>query len=192
MESENAPHVKETANEEERHNAASEESVREDNETEKIDAGERRAEEEEEGESDELSHKDAMRTVREDLAILIQNDPLLSDLPPEITLEEVNSQIALEYGQALTVNVRREDGEVMPIVVVQGGTVRDLKEGVKRYVMLKQHRAEGTKCISWRYIWRTYWLYFNGQKLTEDKKPIKDYGIGNRDEVTFIKRLRQQ
>lgn len=31
----------------------------------------------------------------------------------EVTLEEVNSQIALEYGQAMTVRVLKADGEVM-------------------------------------------------------------------------------
>lgn len=42
-----------------------------------------------------------------------QNDPLLCDLPAEVTLEELNSEIALEYGQAMTVNVRRADNEVL-------------------------------------------------------------------------------
>lgn len=31
----------------------------------------------------------------------------------QVTLEEVNSQIALEYGQAMTVKVLKADGEVM-------------------------------------------------------------------------------
>ena len=31
----------------------------------------------------------------------------------QVTLEEVNSQIALEYGQAMTVRVCKMDGEVM-------------------------------------------------------------------------------
>ncbi|KAK2148795.1 hypothetical protein LSH36_482g01014, partial [Paralvinella palmiformis] len=42
------------------------------------------------------------------------------------------------------------------------------------------------------YIWKTYWLYFQGQKLMDDHRKIKEYGIGNKDEVTFIKRLRQK
>lgn len=48
-----------------------------------------------------------------DKFISFQVDPLLRDLPREITLDEVNSQIALEYGQAMTVNICREDGEVL-------------------------------------------------------------------------------
>lgn len=31
----------------------------------------------------------------------------------QVTLEEVNSQVALEYGQAMTVRVCKPDGEVM-------------------------------------------------------------------------------
>ena len=45
--------------------------------------------------------------------IIFQTDPLLCDLPKEITLEEINSQIALEYGQAMVVNVRRADNVVL-------------------------------------------------------------------------------
>ena len=41
-----------------------------------------------------------------------QNDPLLMDLHSAVTVEEINAQIALEYGQAMTVNVKRGDGEV--------------------------------------------------------------------------------
>ncbi|XP_063124641.1 U11/U12 small nuclear ribonucleoprotein 25 kDa protein isoform X3 [Rattus norvegicus] len=44
---------------------------------------------------------------------MVVQDPLLCDLPIQVTLEEVNSQIALEYGQAMTVRVCKMDGEVM-------------------------------------------------------------------------------
>ena len=41
-----------------------------------------------------------------------QNDPLLMDLHSAVTIEEINAQIALEYGQAMTVNVKRGDAEI--------------------------------------------------------------------------------
>ncbi|XP_008765842.1 U11/U12 small nuclear ribonucleoprotein 25 kDa protein isoform X1 [Rattus norvegicus] len=44
---------------------------------------------------------------------MVVQDPLLCDLPIQVTLEEVNSQIALEYGQAMTVRVCKMDGELM-------------------------------------------------------------------------------
>ena len=57
---------------------------------------------------DRFSHEEAQ----------FQNDPLLCDLPSEITLEEINSQIALEYGQAMVVNVKRADDVVLRKIVL--------------------------------------------------------------------------
>jgi U11/U12 small nuclear ribonucleoprotein SNRNP25 len=52
-------------------------------------------------------------SIKLDASFHFQNDPLLCDLPPEITLDEINSQVALEYGQAMVVNIRRADDQVM-------------------------------------------------------------------------------
>ena len=38
---------------------------------------------------------------------------MLSDLPSGVTLEELKAQMALHYGQAMTINVLRDDGQVM-------------------------------------------------------------------------------
>ncbi|XP_041813715.1 U11/U12 small nuclear ribonucleoprotein 25 kDa protein [Chelmon rostratus] len=138
-----------------------------------------------------LPHSEILDIFEEGLARLVQ-DPLLCDLPIQVTLEEVNSQIALEYGQAMTVRVFKADGEIMPIVVVQNATVLDLKKAICRFMQLKQQREGGVKHISWRYVWRTYHLVFQGEKLDDDKMRLKDYGIRNRDEVTFMKRLRKK
>eukprot|EP00058_Branchiostoma_floridae_P016604 XP_002602092.1 hypothetical protein BRAFLDRAFT_61248 [Branchiostoma floridae] len=132
-----------------------------------------------------------MDIVREGVAELVK-DPLLSDLPAGVTLDEVKSQIALEYGQAMKVIVRKECGGIMPIVVPQDATVVDLKHAISRYVTLKQTREGGTTKISWRYVWRTYWLTFDGEKLSQNNKKLKDYGIRNRAELRFIKRLRSK
>ncbi|KAI8515518.1 U11/U12 small nuclear ribonucleoprotein [Branchiostoma belcheri] len=132
-----------------------------------------------------------MDIVRAGVAELVK-DPLLSDLPAGVTLDEVKSQIALEYGQAMKVIVRKECGGIMPIVVPQDATVVDLKHAISRYVTLKQTREGGTTQISWRYIWRTYWLTFDGEKLSQNNKKLKDYGIRNRAELRFMKRLRSK
>ncbi|KAK7091866.1 hypothetical protein V1264_009490 [Littorina saxatilis] len=140
-----------------------------------------------------LSHGEIMHVVKDTLAGLISNDPLLKDLHPYVTLEEVNSMIALEYGQAMVVNVVRGDGDVMPVVVKQDATLLDLKHGVKRLMTLQLLRStEGAPAINWRYIWKHYWLFFNGEKLSDDNKLLKECGIRNRDEVTFMKRLRER
>ncbi|TRY89229.1 hypothetical protein DNTS_025398 [Danionella cerebrum] len=153
---------------------------------------ESKAELEEEGEDEEaLPHSEFLDIFENGLAMIVQ-DPLLCDLPIQVTLEEVNSQVALEYGQAMTVRVSKADGEIMPIVVVQSAKVQDLKKAIRRYVELKQQRKGGIEHISWRYVWRTYHLVFNGEKLDDDNKNLKDYGIRNRDEVTFMKTLRKK
>ncbi|KAM4632159.1 U11/U12 small nuclear ribonucleoprotein 25 kDa protein isoform 2-T2 [Discoglossus pictus] len=110
----------------------------------------------------------------------------------EVTLEEINSQIALEFGQAMTVRVCKADGEVMPIVVVQNATVLDLKGGIQRYVQLKHQREGGIEHISWKYVWRTFNLSFAGEKLDDDNKTLRECGIKNRDEVVFIKKLKKK
>ncbi|XP_012678681.1 U11/U12 small nuclear ribonucleoprotein 25 kDa protein [Clupea harengus] len=145
----------------------------------------------EEEDEEELPHSEILDIFEEGLALIVQ-DPLLCDLPIQVTLEEVNSQVALEYGQAMTVRVSKADGEVMPIVVVQQATVLHLKKAIRRYLELKQQREGGIKHISWRYVWRTFNLVFNGEKMDEDGKKLKDYGIKNRDEVTFVKKLRKK
>ncbi|XP_078126378.1 U11/U12 small nuclear ribonucleoprotein 25 kDa protein isoform X2 [Sander vitreus] len=91
-----------------------------------------------------LPHSEILDIFEEGLAQLVQ-DPLLCDLPIQVTLEEVNSQIALEYGQAMTVRVLKADGEIMPIVVVQNATVLDLKKAIRRFMELKQQREGGVK-----------------------------------------------
>ncbi|KAM9843369.1 U11/U12 small nuclear ribonucleoprotein 25 kDa protein [Aulostomus maculatus] len=159
--------------------------------TEKGEKLEMAAAETEEEDEDALPHSEILDIFEEGLARLVQ-DPLLCDLPIQVTLEEVNSQIALEYGQAMTVRVLKADGEVMPIVVVQNATVLDLKKAIRRFMELKQQREGGVKHVSWRYVWRTYNLVFQGEKLEDDKMRLKDYGIRNRDEVTFMKRLRKK
>lgn len=58
-------------------------------------------------------HQILTRWNKNIVCFLYQTDSLLYDLPPEVTLEEVNSFIALEHGQAMLVNVRRADGEVL-------------------------------------------------------------------------------
>ncbi|XP_067232281.1 U11/U12 small nuclear ribonucleoprotein 25 kDa protein [Chanodichthys erythropterus] len=160
---------------------------------EKTGVDEMKEEQQEEEEEDEeaLPHSEFLDIFEEGLALIVQ-DPLLCDLPIQVTLEEVNSQVALEYGQAMTVRVCKADGEVMPIVVVQSATVLDLKKAIRRYMELKQQREGGVKHISWKYVWRTFHLVFNGEKLEDDKRKLKDYGIRNRDEVTFLKKLKKK
>ncbi|KAG8432881.1 hypothetical protein GDO86_017221 [Hymenochirus boettgeri] len=140
---------------------------------------------------EELPHADVVDIFQEGLAMIVQ-DPLLCDLPIQVTLEEINSQVALEFGQAITVRVFKADGEIMPVVVVQNATVFDLKKAIQRYIQLKHQREGGIQHISWKYVWRTYHLAFSGEKLEDDGKSLREYGIKNRDEVVFVKKLKNK
>ncbi|XP_010618948.1 U11/U12 small nuclear ribonucleoprotein 25 kDa protein isoform X2 [Fukomys damarensis] len=126
--------------------------------------------EDDEDEEETLPHSEAVDVFQEGLAMVVQ-DPLLCDLP-------IQEKILLS--------------ELMAVVVVQNATVLDLKKAIQRYVQLKQEREGGIQHVSWSYVWRTYHLTSAGEKLTEDRKRLRDYGIRNRDEVSFIKKLRQK
>ncbi|XP_023714843.1 U11/U12 small nuclear ribonucleoprotein 25 kDa protein [Cryptotermes secundus] len=141
-----------------------------------------------------LSHQELLEITQKTLTDVLKRDPLLSDLPSGVTLEEVQSQIALEHGQSMTVFVVRDDGEEMPVVVQQqGATVLDLKRAIRRYFTLKLTRYQRSSVnISWRYIWRVNWLVHEGSKLKDDNALLADIGIRNKSYVSFVKRLGQR
>lgn len=85
-----------------------------------------------------MSHQEAMKFVADGISEIIRTDPLLRDLPPDVTLDELNSLIALEHGRAMTVVVNRADGDSYSVVVEQKATVMDLKKAIKRHVTLRQ------------------------------------------------------
>ncbi|MGH0118783.1 UNVERIFIED_CONTAM: hypothetical protein FKN15_062245 [Acipenser sinensis] len=59
------------------------------------------------------------------------------------------------------------------IVVVQNTTVLDLKKAIRRFMELKQQREGGVKHISWRYVWRTFHLVFDREKLEDDRMKLR-------------------
>lgn len=139
-----------------------------------------------------LSFQEAMAIADSKIHSLIRNDPLLNNLHPEVTVEELRSYLALEHGQAMSLLVRRADGESYTVVVEQKATVLDLKKALQRHATLRMARKGVKRLISWRYIWKTYWLCFEGQRLDQDKVLLRDIGIRNNSELTFLKRLRER
>ena len=81
----------------------------------------------------------------------------------------MKSLIALEHGQAMTIKVRRADGNVYSVIVDQNATVSDFKKAIRRHVQLKQEREGGATYISWRHVWKSYWLVFQGEKMKDSK-----------------------
>lgn len=59
-----------------------------------------------------ITHNEAMVIFRNSLSEMI-DDSLLSSLPNDVTIDEVNSLIALDYGLAMTVTVYKENHETI-------------------------------------------------------------------------------
>ncbi|XP_037093765.1 U11/U12 small nuclear ribonucleoprotein 25 kDa protein-like [Pollicipes pollicipes] len=149
------------------------------------DASDRDALEEEDG----LTHHELEAVYRSTLADLLAADPLLSDLPPAPTPAEVRSLLALEHGTAMAVLFNRGD-KLTRVIVERTATVRDLKRALRGAVELELERQCRRRLISWRYVWRTNWLCFEGRQLTDDNARLADLGLTNRAEVRFVPRIR--
>ena len=72
------------------------------------------------------------------------------------------------------------------------GTVADLKKSIRKYITLKLKRSKKTKMrhklISWKYIWKTYFLKHSDKILKDNNVKLKDIGIKNRSTLEFIKK----
>lgn len=55
----------------------------------------------------------------------------------------------------------------------------------------KIYTAEKITKISWRYIWRTYFLEFNGIILDDDNQLLSHYNIRNKSVLGFVKRTKK-
>lgn len=139
-----------------------------------------------------LSHGEALAEFQRGIAEIISSDTALSYLPRDVTLDEVRLQLALHQGKAVTVFLRKLDGTSIPVPVMQGSRVLDLKRSVRLHVGSQLRRSGKTMPISWKYTWRTYHLAVGQTKLEDDNAFLLDYGIMNRSEVTFIKKLRRE
>lgn len=64
-----------------------------------------------------ISHEELKDLTTEVLNEVLDKDGVLGDLPNNVTLGEVDLQIAVEHGRAITVYLERFDGIVVPIVV---------------------------------------------------------------------------
>lgn len=64
-----------------------------------------------------LSHEDICEITLSTLRTLLASDKLLGDLPADVTIEEVNSQIAVTQGQSITVQILRNSEGSLNVVV---------------------------------------------------------------------------
>lgn len=55
---------------------------------------------------------------------------------------------------------------------------------------VRGHAGHKLMKISWRYIWRTYYLEFDGDPLTDDRQILAHYGIRNKSVLRFVKKVK--
>lgn len=137
-----------------------------------------------------LSHDDLCEITQSSLRRLIAADKLLQDLPGDVTTEEVIAQVAVAQGQSITVTVLRNiDTPLFVVIPQQGATVLDLKKAIQRCFTLRQQRTKSKTKVSWKYVWRTYYLKHDGAVMKDDDKLVSFYGVKNKSELSFTKRL---
>lgn len=66
---------------------------------------------------DTITHEELKDLTNEILNEVLDKDSVLGDLPSNVTLGEVDLQIDVEHGRAITVYLERFDGIVIPIIV---------------------------------------------------------------------------
>lgn len=139
-----------------------------------------------------FTHLALTEITKKTLNEVLQRDPLLSDLPIDITLEEVLQQIAVQHGQSMTLYIVKANNEEIPVVVNMKATVLDLKKAVQRHMNLQLVRKGLKIKISWKYIWRTYSLTFGKERLVNENVLLTDIGLKNRCKIGFMKKSREK
>ncbi|XP_069191295.1 U11/U12 small nuclear ribonucleoprotein 25 kDa protein isoform X2 [Procambarus clarkii] len=139
-----------------------------------------------------LSHTELKRFFQGALSQLLCDDPILTDLHPQVTLEEVNALIELEHGRAMKIYIEKADEGFWSVVIPREASVYELKQALKHHVALVLSRKGVKKKISWRHVWKTYWLSYNGEKLSDDNTKLIEYGIKNKSHLTFMKKYRER
>ncbi|KPI94565.1 U11/U12 small nuclear ribonucleoprotein 25 kDa protein [Papilio xuthus] len=114
-----------------------------------------------------VSHDELLEITESSLFKLLNYDSLLCDLPSDIIIEEILSQVP------------------------QTASVGDLKKAIARHFEIHQKRTGSKVKISWKYIWKTYNLSFDGIILDNNANPIEDYGVSNKTTLTFKKRRKK-
>lgn len=67
----------------------------------------------------------------------------------------------------------------------------DLKKSIERKMTLHLKRAGEKTIISWKRIWKTYWLSCNGNKMKHNNDLISNY-VENNSKIVFVKQFREK
>ncbi|KAH9616435.1 hypothetical protein KSS87_010857 [Heliosperma pusillum] len=143
-------------------------------------------------------------------------DPILSDVPINPTLSDVDILISLELGSAMRITVLKLDSTSFgmlislsqfnkhvlcitlsstfclflcvfaDVVLMNNATLKDLKLAIKKKVNEMEQSKMGHRHISWKHVWANYCLLYHNEKLLNDSAPLQDFGVRNNSQVQFI------
>lgn len=165
-------------------------------------------------------HRNLHNTTRDRLRAILERTPLLRDIACDITPDELAAEIAFINGDSIKVYVHREPYAKLKVIVPRQCTVWQLKAAIRRCFETQQQRHPTTQqfndkdtsskrsshhdrqrhqCdsidvrnvkISWKYIWRTYYLRYNGTALIDNEKKLSDYDVRNKAALDFVKKIK--
>ncbi|CAK1544318.1 unnamed protein product [Leptosia nina] len=138
-----------------------------------------------------LTHDELIEVTKSSLCTLTSCDSLLNDLPLDIVTEEILLLTAVEHGKCITIYISRENEQKLKVIVPQNATVRELKKAIQRHFELYQRRIGLGVKISWKYIWKTYQLQFDGIILDDENSSIDNYGVNNKVTLAFRKKRKK-
>ncbi|KRZ95987.1 Solute carrier family 26 member 6 [Trichinella sp. T8] len=119
---------------------------------------------------------------------MLKNDPILKNsLSSKVTIDELRQEIAILQNGSLKIFIKRFDGKTIEIDIDKNATVKELKKVIQRTFSRKLYNESSIKHINWAYVWRTYWLRFNQQKLSDNRAHIYRLGIRNGCTLQFSK-----
>nr|AFK35853.1 unknown [Lotus japonicus] len=113
------------------------------------------------------------------------DDPILSDVPKNPTLYDVDILIGLELGSAMRISIIKLDATSFDVTVMNSATVKDLKLAIKKKVNDMEQSNMGHRQISWRGVWAKCCLSYNNHKLLNDDA-LQNFGVRNNSQVHFV------
>ncbi|KAI9005511.1 hypothetical protein CLU79DRAFT_781186 [Phycomyces nitens] len=112
---------------------------------------------------------------------LLLKDQLLNDISKHDSIQDIDTLIAIEQGHAYRIQIDRTPLDPVFVVVRQASTVQQLK----KLIRIELERIDPKAHISWKYIWRSYCLVLQGQRLIDDKAVVSQLGIRQNSVLRF-------
>jgi hypothetical protein len=130
-----------------------------------------------------MSHTQFISNIYSRLSTIISSDPLFSDIhchPSKISFSTLNQY---QQDKLILISIRRFDNSLINVCVSEEARVFQLKRAIKEKFLNKK--------INWKNIWKRYTLATDDhQQLINDNQKIKNYGVFNNSELSFVRRRR--